>query len=57
MNTQFSKNPNLEISLDNIWQLRAIESSRVKKRLSLKILKLLEWEKQTISSCNNILSA
>jgi len=57
MNTQFSKNPNLEISLDNIWQLHAIESSRVKKRLSLKILKLLEWEKQTISSCNNILSA
>jgi hypothetical protein len=23
----------------------------------LRILKLLEWEKQTISSCNNILSA
>jgi len=57
MNTQFSKNPNLEIGLDNIWRLCAIESSRVKKRLSLKILKLLEWEKQTISSCNNILSA
>jgi len=56
MNTQFSKNPNLEIGLDNIWRLCAIESSRVKKRLSLKILKLLEWEKQTISSCN-ILSA
>jgi hypothetical protein len=56
MNTQFSKNPNLEIGLDNIWQLCAIESSRVKKRLSLRILKLLEWEKQTISSCNNILS-